>query len=551
MKSDELLDAIGEAKDEYVRDVRSAKMNKIPNWAKWTSAIAACLVLALGINFVFSHMGGMASPEAGGSGHEDGSVFMSYAGPVFPLTLLEENEHICAERNITLDFAPWVPVWISNEQEAASLIDVSEEERQDALEMYNEWYPEGGYYQTSSDIIVTDAYTLTNAAATDQTIRVLYPFATNLSGLDENRPVLTVGEKNLDTKLHVGTYAGGFQGAWENWEETQENPGSLNLLGFDSWEDYQVLLSDGSYQEKALGEFVNLSHIPVTVYKFTDAWGPKEDNDAGIPNPSMRIMFEMDYEKTRVLSYGFHAGLNDRENGIMGRGFSIREEGERWYGNPYFLIVIGEDVQNMNYQGYVTGGWDTKNEVEAGVTIERTESDLETALREAARFYYGEMTDVENYVETDPEYGFELYYGLLKEHLVAYGILSDSGAERYDSGWIEELDVVGVSRVCWLEAELTIPAGESVTINATFEKEASFDYHCAATENKGVSGYDMVTTLESNLQFTQQTAQLEDRGQIEIVRQNFGFDLTSGINQVTLDLSVPHYYLEVKERKSS
>ena len=132
MKSDELLDAIGEAKDEYVQDVRNAKVKKMPGWAKWTSAIAACLVLALGINFVFSNMGGMASPEAGGSGHEEGSVFMSYAGPVFPLTLLEENEHICAERNITLDFAPWVPVWISNEQEAASLIHRRQRSRQRA-----------------------------------------------------------------------------------------------------------------------------------------------------------------------------------------------------------------------------------------------------------------------------------------------------------------------------------------------------------------------------------------------------------------------------------
>lgn len=542
MKSDDLLDAIGEAKDEYVRDVRSAKVNKIPNWAKWTSAIAACLVLALGINFVFSNMGGMASPEAGGSGHEDGSVFMSYAGPVFPLTLLEENEHICAERNITLDFAPWVPVWISNEQEAASL-EVSEEEQQDALEMYNEWYPEGGYYQTSNDIIVTDAYTLTNTDAADQTIRVLYPFASTLSELNENCPVLTVGEKNLDTKLHVGTYAGGFQGAWENWEETQENPGSLNLLGFDSWEDYQTLLSDGSYLQKALGGFTDLSHIPVTVYKLTDAWGPKEDDDAGIPNPSIRVLFEMDYDKTKVISYNFNGGLNDRDKGVMGRSFSIREEWERGYGTPYYLIVIGDDIKNLSWQGYVTGGWDTKETIEAGVTVTRTESNLEEALREAANYNYQEMYE--------PQYDFELYYGLLKEHLVAYGILSESTLERYDSGMVEELDVVGVSRVCWLEAVITIPAGESVILNATFEKEASFDYHCAATENKGVSGYDMVTTLESNLRFAQQTAQLEDRGQIEIVRQNFGFDLTSGINQVTLDLSVPHYYLEVKEQKSS
>ena len=544
MKSDELLDAIGEAKDEYVQDVRNAKVKKIPGWAKWTSAIAACLVLTIGVSLFFGGMGGNAG--AGGSGHEDGSTFMSYAGPVFPLTLREENAAISAERTVTMDFEPWVPVWISNEEEAASRTNLTEEEKQDVIDTYNEWYPEGGRYQSSGKILVSDTYTLTNSSSEDQTISILYPFASSLNGLSENRPTITINEEAINTELHAGSYAGTFQGAWENWAETHENPGSLNLQYIESWEGYETLLSDGSYLERALGDYPDLSHIPVIVYKFTDAWGPAEDDDAGIPNPSMRIMFEMDYDKTNVLSYGFHSGSNDRENGIMGRGFSIREEGERWYGNPYYLIVIGDDVQNMTSQGYVTGGWDTKNEVESGVTITRTESDLESALREAATFYYGEMTDVQNYVETDPEYGFEMYYGLLKEHLVAYGVLSEKEIDRYASGWIEELDIVGVDRVFWLEAEITIPAGESVTLTAAFEKEPSFDFTCADTANKGISGYDMVTALGSNLIFTQQTACLEDRGQIEIVRQNFGFDLENGIKEVKLDLTVPHYYLEVK-----
>ena len=544
MKSDELLDAIGEAKDEYVQDVRNAKEKKMPGWAKWTSAIAACLVLTIGVSLFFGGMGGNAG--AGGSGHEDGSTFMSYAGPVFPLTLREENAAISAERTVTMDFEPWVPVWISNEEEAASRTNLTEEEKQDVIDTYNEWYPEGGRYQSSGKILVSDTYTLTNSSSEDQTISFLYPFASSLNGLSENRPTITINEEAINTELHAGSYAGTFQGAWENWAETHENPGSLNLQYIESWEGYETLLSDGSYLERALGDYPDLSHIPVIVYKFTDAWGPAEDDDAGIPNPSMRIMFELDYDKTNVLSYGFHSGSNDRENGIMGRGFSIREEGERWYGNPYYLIVIGDDVQNMTSQGYVTGGWDTKNEVESGVTITRTESDLESALREAASFYYGELTDVQNYVEADPEYGFEMYYGLLKEHLVAYGVLSEKEIDRYASGWIEELDIVGVDRVFWLEAEITIPAGESVTLTAAFEKEPSFDFTCADTANKGISGYDMVTALGSNLIFTQQTACLEDRGQIEIVRQNFGFDLENGIKEVTLDLTVPHYYLEVK-----
>jgi len=140
-----------------------------------------------------------------------------------------------------------------------------------------------------------------------------------------------------------------------------------------------------------------------------------------------------------------------------------------------------------------------------------------------------------------------LYYRLLKEHLMAYGPLSEHPASRYDSGGLEFLDVVNVDRVFWLEAEVTIPAGSSILLDAAYYKEPSFDYHCAASENEGVSGYDMVTKLGSNLTFTKQSARLEDHGKIQVVRQNFGFDLERGVNEVELDLEQPHYYLEVKE----
>ena len=114
MKSDDLLDAIGEVRDEYIEDVRTAK-KRTPGWVKWSSAVAACLVVAIGVGLFFGGMGGNAG--AGGSGHEDGSSFMSYAGPVFPLTLREENAAIFADRKTTMDFEPWVPVWISNEED--------------------------------------------------------------------------------------------------------------------------------------------------------------------------------------------------------------------------------------------------------------------------------------------------------------------------------------------------------------------------------------------------------------------------------------------------
>lgn len=44
---------------------------------------------------------------------------------------------------------------------------------------------------------------------------------------------------------------------------------------------------------------------------------------------------------------------------------------------------------------------------------------------------------------------------------------------------------------------------------------------------------------------------LKDRGQIEIVRQNFGFDLEQGVNTVELDADTEPYYPEVKRLKQT
>lgn len=548
MKANDLLDLIGNVDDGILEEAEKKKRPAGSGWVRWTAA-AACLCLVIGGFWVFVRTGGHSAPGgrngAGGSGHNEGSVFMSYAGPVFPLTLREENSAISADRTITMDFAPWVPVWIPNEEEAASRADLTEEERQDVLNTYNAWYPEGGRYESSGHILVTDSYTLTNEDTQDQTFRVLYPFVSNLNNLAVNRPILTLNGEELETALHAGSYAGGFQGAWEN-GSTHDNPGSLNLDPYESWEGYRDLLADGTYLNRALGDFADFSEIPVTVYEFTDARGPESSEDDGIPNPTIRVLFELDYTQTKILSYGFNGGLYDEEKGIMGREFSIPEPGSRRYGVPRYLIVIGDDIENVNTRGYATGGWDTKKTVEAGVTVTRTESNLEDALRTAAAYWVQVQIDAGSRFGSDPDCGFELYFGLMKEHLSAYGVLSENAAARYANGMIEQLDVAAAVRVFWLEAEITIPAGSGVKLDAAFDKEPSFDFVCGAG-NRGISGYDLVTGLGSNLTFIGQTAGLEDRGQIEIVRQNFGFDPANGITAVELDLNTPHYYLEVRK----
>ena len=337
----------------------------------------------------------------------------------------------------------------------------------------------------------------------------------------------------------MGAYSGGFEGVWNGTLFEGEEGGSANLVSAHSWEDYKALLANGTYLERAMGPLPDLSGVPAIVYRFTDPWGEPEDDDAGIPNPTIRVTFSLDYDRTRVLTTGFHAGMYDRENGIMGKGFSIPQPGELHPTEEWCLIVVGKDISDLATQGYVTGGWDTAETIEAGVTMERYETDLATALR---TLYLDENWEE---LEGQPGLTYEQYCGLAFDHLLAYGLLSDEPMERYDDGMLT-MEFSHVDRVCWLEAQVTVPAGGSVELTAAMTKEASIDFACANTEHRGICGYDLVTKLGSNLVCTAQAATLEDRGQIEIVRQNFGFDLENGVNTVALDPDAEHYYLEVR-----
>lgn len=535
--SERLLEAMNSLPDATLEENVPVTAGKKRRWKRW-AALAACLaVVVLGAGVftgIIPLLGGRAGQ--GGSGSDGASVFMSYAGPVFPLTLGEENAAIEAERNVTLDFEPWAPVWISNREEADSRTWLTEAERQEVLELYNEHYPEGGQYKSSTDILVTDAYMLTNTSAEEQTLTVRYPFVSGLDNLEENRPTLTADGTELETTLRVGSYAGGFEGVWG----ANDPEGTANLAYPHSWTDYQTLLSDGSYLENTLGPGPDVTDVPVVVYKLTDPYGPEQDEEAGITNPTLRVTFNLDYDKTNILTYGFHGASYDREAGVMIQDFSIPQPGEPNYGTKeFYLLVLGEDVENMTIQGYANGSLeaDAPRLEGCGATVERYESDLDTVLRQLLPHIW------EAAGQEDAD--FELYYRAFLEQLLSYGVLSDEPVERYDTGWLENIEG-GMVRVCWLESEVTVPAGGTVSLTAAMTKAGSYDFDCTGTDNVGVCGYDLVTKLGSNLACAAQTATLQDRGQIEIVRQNFGFDLEQGIATVTLDPAEEHYYLEVR-----
>ncbi len=498
-RSERLFSAMSEISGDHIDEAAQPgkKPNRQRHWKRWGTA-AACVTLAVMTVSIFPHLGGCG---AGGNGESsstapegEATAFMSYAGPVLPLTLSRENPAISAQREITLDFVPW------------------EEEYGDTL-------------------LVQDQYVLTNSSAKEQTVTVQLPFTSTLSQLDQWRPELTLDGQQLETELLAGSIGPEME--------------------FSTWEDYKSLLAGGSCRTRAENREAAPLHQPVTVYAFTDPWGPPESTKE-VPNPTIQAGFDLDYDRTQVLTYGFNGGRNDWEEGHMVREFSIplRREGPQ---EPALLVLLGEDVRNFATGAYVTGGSDpgTKRLENAGVTVRRYETDLDAVLRwmlqswEKKAGYWDKTGD---WVPAPELLNENTRYALLLEQMKAlYG--NEPGAINRGGDTLEDvLSMMDHSqRVFWAEAEVSIPTGGSRTLTATFQKEPSYDYVCSGTPNaeSGLRGYDMMPWLDTNLTFSAQRATLEDRGLVEIARQNFGFDPETGVKQVDLSPDIAHYYLEV------
>ena len=159
MRPDDILNAMSDISDRHIEQARPKRRR-----ARYlAAALAAVLVIAVALPSVLPRMGGGASSESGiadleESVPESSIQFMSYAGPIMPLTSTAEG--LSAGRTVTLDFSPWEPVWHDID---SMLAELPESERENARAEYEELYPDGGYWSESTDIIVRDSYVLSGA----------------------------------------------------------------------------------------------------------------------------------------------------------------------------------------------------------------------------------------------------------------------------------------------------------------------------------------------------------------------------------------------------
>jgi hypothetical protein len=522
---------------------------------------------------------------------------MFYDGPIFPLTILstkselnnsiDNNDKLStsqinaieASRAITYDFLPYT--------------DITEEYETDTIDGPTI----KKYTSHRTEAVVTDRYTLQNNSNADITVEAAYPVAASLKDLFELTPKLKVDGQQIEPEITTGQYSGGFMGAWssdtstttansqdqqndqndqdgqnqqnqqnsQDQQNVQDQQPQLNLREIDSWLGYKQLLQDGSYLREAFAG-VKYANQPAIVYEFDEF---VIESGEGV-NPSIAVSYTAQ-EGVDVLSVGFHGGEYPGGDSFI-KGFSIPDEQRKQVADDrYLLIVVGGDISDISYQGYSNMGWDDGTEMEISATMTRTETTLEEIFREMLNHHYSiydsynnpisdenvestsdnpnESTDSAQQITKDEQ--LQLIFEAAYDYLHSYGPLSERNIDRYTEGMLEDIftEAVNVDRVVYLTSEVNIPAGGSAEIEITQTQRGSHDFFDTGKSYKNAKGYDLTTSLGSNLSFTSQQASIADHDLIKIVDQNFGFDLDQGINTVQLNPEVQYYYMLIEKLK--
>lgn len=519
MKEKRLFELIGLAADEFILEAEAEPMTapeprRKRSWHIWAAAAATIFLVAGAVGLTLgglrmgSHKGAPADRAANGAGHEAGSSeFMSYAGPVLPLTV-SDGAGIEARRRITYEF----PI------------------------------------QAGEQMTVRDDYVLTNQTGEEIAVTGYYPYAGNFWELVQVRPTVTVDGQKQETMTRVGEKRprAEISGVVVEEEEPEYDLSFWKELA--GWKDYQALLEDGSYLKTALAEAAELSQ-PVTVYEFSDFTAPLEE----YPAATQAVSFAADKEERQIFTYGFEGYGWEEETGLHTYSYFVPKAGRK---EKKLLIVMGRDIGEYELTGYQDGGCEAGQEL-SGVscTVTRRESTFGEVVSEVLPVFA--FQDVgralgEQAGEADAQKSWvsRLCLELVEKSLSAYGDFNGLHPEVYLLGRLEDLfsEPLSYKNVFYEEFSVTIPAGSSVTVQAVMPKWPSIDYYCGQSENADVRGYDMLTGAGSVLSIQEFTAAVEHGEHMEIIRQNFGFDLSNGVTEVVLNPAEQHYYMEVREK---
>lgn len=486
-----LFEAIGGVREEFAEETQAALQRRRRPGLRRAAVLAACLLLVLTASAIVRNLGLVGFPiyfpfpggSTGGSGGQSGTSYMSYMGPVFPLSAQGGGGGLTVSRSTDFGFS-------------------NPRDRQ-------------------LECRITDEYVLTNPGATAETVTLLYPFAASLADEAKLYPALRIDGEALEPELLAGAVTDGV--------------GTVGPVR--SWEDYRELLGEGMPLPGLRDQ--SLAELPVTVYEICDMYGGEDIAH----HATLNLEFDADWSRTAILTYRFNGGSTDLEGGLGARHTDVMTELSGW-GDRAFLLVLGEDIENCEMKAYTSAAMDSPAE-NAGGTLRRYTSTLgemtAVALDAELSLFMSQNADGNPYLSR------EQLLDLALARMEELGLRSESiGSFPWGSeGFLE--DIFGVvlhhRRLMYFRLPLTVPAGASVTVTAEYLKQPSIDYGGREAYRQG---YDLVTKLGTELAFTRQEASLSGGEKLEILDQNFGFDLQKGITRVTLDPAKEHYFMDVR-----
>jgi len=525
MTKEEMFTAIGGIDDRLIQ--RSEVLTKRRNntkmiWYGGMMASAACLLLtfnvmrediwsdnSLPIESSSGNYGGGNGPDypdnyiPGPVEDGDGTEIQSYgmdttlewvdfnAGPIMPLTFADENENILAERELVYDFSA-----------------VSQTDK--------------GY------VPVKDSYVLKNTSAAEQTITFFYPYVSDGNELLTRIPELMINQQ----KETMGIVNGAYMGI--------DSQGTARL--FDSYvsaDEYGYMLSEIAPLAETLDN--GLLNRKVIVYEFSDF-------DAGtVPGEAVTYAVSFEADNMDHVYYTHMMDMVNPDTGYVTLYFMFEQAMDEGH-KPviYFLDEVPSEYQE---QGYVYPEFIKTNESEE-VTVSMTKR--ETTMAEVIKALVEEKVSTimgENDSKTIKEL---LYHRAAQMFCDMYQWNTDGQITAEDDVFYANAvsDIIYYvfeeESIYLLTDTITIPAGESVTVDFAYWKHGNHQTYEPQESLRDNYGYDNMPNLGTNVKYERMTAAIREDGNIRIEDQNYGFDLDNGIREVELASDAERYYMIVK-----
>ncbi len=415
------------------------------------------------------------------------------AGPIVPLTFADENNNIIAERELVYDFSA-----------------VSQADK--------------GY------VPVKDSYVLNNTSSDEQTVTFYYPYISSGNELATHMPKVMLNQGKEEANIINGAYMG------------TDSQGMMRLFSsYVSTDEFCYMLNEVAPLEEALD--MDLLNQKVIVYEFSDF------DKGSVPGEAATYAVTFDADKMDQVYYSNMMDVVDSDTGTVTLYFMLDQAmDEEQKPAIYFLGKVPEEYEA---KGYVYPEFIEVNE-SGEVTVDMTER--ETTVVEMLKTMVDEqMKSITSEDDAETKELKALLYRRVAQMFCDMNQWNTDGEttaedDVFYANCISDIIyyVFEEESVYLLTDTITIPAGESVTVEFDYWKHGNHQTHEPQENFKDNYCYDNTPSLGTNVNYSCMIATIKDDGNIRIEDQNYGFDLENDIRQVELELDAERYYMIVK-----